>query len=122
MQLDDLRVVVKVAEFRNITAAAASLDMRNTTASAALKRVEAALGAQLFVRTTRQLRLSGAGERFLPLCERALLTLDQARQNIKDDMDVVDGELRITMSSDLGRNLVVPWLDEFIETHPGVSL
>ncbi len=36
--------------------------------------------------------------------------LDQARQNMKDDMDIVDGELRIAVSSDLGRNLVLPWL------------
>ena len=122
MQLEDLQVVLKVAEFRNITAAAASLDMRTTTASAALKRVEATLGAELFSRTTRQLRLSSAGERYLPMCEQALLMLDQARQNMKDELDVVEGELRITMSSDLGRNLIIPWLDEFMETYPDVSL
>ena len=47
--------------------------------------------------------------------------LDQARQNMKDDLDTVDGELRISFSSDLGRNLVIPWLDEFMETHLNVS-
>lgn len=122
MQLEDLEVILKVAEFRSITAAAAHLDMRTTTASAALKRVESALGAELFIRTTRQLRLSSAGERFLPKCEQALLMLGQARQNLKDDLDVVEGELRITLSSDLGRNLAIPWLDEFMEAHPAVSL
>ncbi|MCU7845921.1 MAG: LysR family transcriptional regulator [Candidatus Thiodiazotropha sp. (ex Monitilora ramsayi)] len=122
MLLEDLQVVLKVAEFRSITAAATSLDMRTATASAALKRVENALGLELFVRTTRKLRLSSAGERYIPQCEQALLMLDQARQNMKDDLDIVDGELRITLSSDLGRNLVLPWLDEFMETHPKVSL
>lgn len=122
MLLEDLQVVLKVAEFRSITAAAASLDMRTATASAALKRVEKTLGVDLFIRTTRQLRLSSAGERYLPQCEQALAMLDQARQNVKEDLDVVEGELRITLSSDLGRNLVVPWLDEFMELHPGVSL
>ena len=48
--------------------------------------------------------------------------LDQAKQNMKDDLDIVDGELRITLSSDLGRNLVTSWLDEFMETYPSVSL
>jgi len=122
MLLEDLQVVLKVAEFRSITAAAASLDMRTATASAALKRAESALGADLFIRTTRQLRLSSAGERYIPQCEQALLMLDQARQNMKHDLDTVDGELRISMSSDLGRNLVIPWLDEFMETYPNVSL
>ena len=122
MLLEDLQVVLKVAEFRSITAAATSLDMRTATASAALKRVERALGAELFVRTTRQLRLSSAGERYIPQCEQALLMLDQARQNMKDDLDIVDGQLRISLSSDLGRNLVTPWLDEFMETYSNVSL
>jgi len=96
--------------------------MRTSTASAALKRVESALGAELFIRSTRQLRLSSAGERYIPQCEQALLMLDQARQNMKQDLDVVDGELRISLSSDLGRNLVTPWLDEFMETYPDVSV
>jgi len=122
MLLEDLQVVLKVAEFRSITAAATHLDTLTATASAALKRVEKTLGAELFVRTTRQLRLSSAGERYIPQCEQALLMLDQARQNMKDDLDTVDGELRITLSSDLGRNLVTPWLDEFMEAHPNVSL
>ncbi|MDB4522259.1 LysR family transcriptional regulator [Gammaproteobacteria bacterium] len=122
MLLEDLQVVLKVAEFRSITAAATSLDMRTATASAALKRVERALGAELFVRTTRQLRLSSAGERYIPQCEQALLMLVQARQNMKDDLEIVDGELRISLSSDLGRNLVTPWLDEFMETYSNVSL
>ncbi|MDJ0832076.1 MAG: LysR substrate-binding domain-containing protein [Gammaproteobacteria bacterium] len=122
MLLQDLQVVLKVAELRSITAAATSLDMRTSTASAALKRVEAALGVELFIRTTRQLRLSTAGERYIPQCEQAMLMLDQARQNIRQDQDMVDGELRIAVSSDLGRNLLIPWLDEFVETYPGVSL
>lgn len=122
MLIEDLQVVLKVAEFRNITAAAANLDMRTATASAAIKRVEKSLGADLFIRTTRQLRLSSAGERYIPQCEQALLMLSQARQNLKDDLDIVDGELRITFSSDLGRNLVAPWLDEFMDTYPHVSL
>jgi DNA-binding transcriptional LysR family regulator len=122
MLLEDLQVVLKVAEFRSITAAAASLDMRTATASAALKRVENTLGAELFIRTTRKLRPSHAGERYIPQCEQALLMLDQAKQNMKDGLDIIDGELRIAVSSDLGRNLVIPWLDEFMEAHPSVSL
>ena len=122
MRTEDLQVILKVAEFRSITAAAAQLDMQTATASAALKRVERALGVELFVRSTRQLRLSSAGERYLPQCEQALLMLEHARQNVREELDVVDGELRISLSSDLGRNLATAWLDEFMEQHPAVSL
>ena len=122
MLLEDLQVILKVAEFKNITKAAASIDMRTATASAAIKRVEAALGVDLFIRTTRQLKISTAGERYIPQCQQALLMLEQAKRNMRDDLDIVDGELRIAISSDLGRNLVTPWLDEFVQNHPKVAL
>jgi len=122
MLLEDLQVILKVAEFRSITAAAASLDMRAATASAALKRAEKSLGTDLFVRTTRHLRLSSAGEKYIPLCEQALQMLEQAKQNMKGELDIIDGDMRISLSSDLGRNLVTSWLDEFMDNHPKVSL
>jgi DNA-binding transcriptional LysR family regulator len=122
MLLEDLQVILKVAEFRSITAAAASLNMRTATASAALKRAEKSLGTELFIRTTRHLRLSSAGEKYIPLCEQALLMLDQAKQNMKGELDIIDGDMRIALSSDLGRNLVIPWLDEFMESYPNISL
>ena len=86
MLLEDLQVILKVAEFRSITAAATHLNMRTATASAAVKRVEASLGVELFVRTTRQLRLSKAGERYIPQCEQAMQLLDSAKQNMQHDL------------------------------------
>lgn len=122
MNLQDLQVVLKVAELRSITAAATQLDMSTPRASTALKRVEEALGVELFVRTTRKLRLSSAGERYIPHCEQALLTLEQGRRQINSNLANVEGELRIAVSSDLGRNLIRPWLNEFMDVHPGVSV
>lgn len=122
MNLEDLQVVLKVAEFRSITGAATSLDMRVATASAAIKRVEAMLGFELFIRSTRRLRLSNEGERYIPQCEQALQMLENAKQGTKENLDIVDGEIRIAISSDLGRNIVIPWLDEFMQKHPNVSL
>lgn len=122
MQLEDLLVVQKVAEFRNITAAAAHLDMQTATASAAVKRVEAALGVELFIRTTRHLRLSNAGERYLPQCISALSMLDQAKQSIHSDLGIISGEIRIAMSSDLGRNIAIPWIGELMAQYPELTL
>ncbi len=106
MSLDDLIVVLRVAEFRNITAAATSLDMRAATASAAVKRVEQELGVELFVRSTRRLRLSAAGEKYLPHCKQAIDLLSQAQQNLRSEVDY----------------RVVPWIDELMATHPGLNL
>jgi len=122
MLVEDLKLVLKIAEVQSISKAATLLDMQAATASAALKRVEAELGAELFIRTTRSLRLSNAGERFIPQCEEAINLLVLAKQNIKSDNTDIEGELRIALSSDLGRNVVIPWLDELLETHANLSL
>ncbi|WP_133153843.1 LysR family transcriptional regulator, partial [Vibrio sp. 10N.261.55.A7] len=72
MQTEDLKIVLKVSELKSISSAAASLDLSVATASAAVKRIENQLGAELFVRTTRHLRLSSVGERYIPQCKQAL--------------------------------------------------
>jgi DNA-binding transcriptional LysR family regulator len=52
----------------------------------------------------------------------ALFMLDQAKQTILTDSDEVSGEIRIAVSSDLGRNIAIPWIDEFMALHPHVTL
>lgn len=122
MQTKDLKIILKVAEYQSITAAAHSLNVTAATASAAIKRVESDLGAELFIRSTRQLCLSAAGERYLPKCQEALKLLSQAKQVIKKDENIIDGELRIALPSDLGRNVVLPWLDDFMKRHKALKV
>lgn len=122
MLLRDLEVVLKVAEFKSIKKAADSLDMMTATASAAVIRVEKAFGFALFQRTTRQLKLSSAGEKHIPQIEQAVLLLSQVKQSSKSDSGLVEGEIRLAVPSDLGRNLVLSWLDDFIDIYPNISL
>ena len=42
--------------------------------------------------------------------------------NIDNNSQEIEGELRIAISSDLGRNLVAPWLDEFMTEHTKISV
>lgn len=122
MNILDLKVVLKVSELQSITGAATQLDMSTPRASMAVKRVEEFLGVELFVRTTRKLRLSAAGEKYIPFCEQALLNLEQGRQQISSEMDIVDGKLRLAASSDLGRNLLRSWLNDFMDAYTNVRV
>ena len=122
MLIDDLQLVLKVAEFKSIKRAADSLDISVAVASASVKRVEKEYGVELFVRSTRKLRVSAAGEKYLPEIAQALLILQQIGQRAKESMNIIDGELRISLPSDLGRNIMLPWLDELVEAHPNLSL
>lgn len=105
MKISDLRVLVKIAELQSITAAANQLDMSSSAASVSLKRIEESLGAQMFVRTTRKLRLTPEGERYLPICQQALELLQQGQVLISEEQQSIKGEIRIAVSSEMGRNL-----------------
>ncbi|MFT6898573.1 MAG: DNA-binding transcriptional LysR family regulator [Paraglaciecola sp.] len=65
MNTNDLSLFVHTADSGSITRAAEQLDISTVLASAALKRLEQQLGTQLFIRSTRQLRITAQGERFL---------------------------------------------------------
>jgi len=122
MKIADLQVLIKIAEHQSITAAANHLDISTSAASIALKRIEQALGAQLFVRTTRQLRLSSEGERYLPICQQALDLLQQGQMAINDERQTINGEVRMSMSSEMGRNLMRTLLNGLMVQHPALSL
>ena len=64
VRLDDLQIFVRAAETGSFSAAARELDIAPAQASAALQRLERALGVRLFVRSTRRMRLSEDGERY----------------------------------------------------------
>lgn len=122
MKITDLRVLLKIAELQSITAAAQNLDMSSSAASVALKRIEKTLGAQIFVRTTRQLRLTPEGERYLPLCQQALELLQQGQVLIHEEQQSISGEVRIAVSSEMGRNLMRVLLNTIMNQYNEVSL
>ncbi len=122
MNVSDLTLFVRTADNQSITAAARQLDISTAAASAALKRLEKQLGVELFIRSTRQLRITAAGERFLSHCQDALGALEAGKQSLNTLQGQVAGEMRLSVSSDLGRNVILPWLDELMEAHPKLSV
>ncbi|MCK8118809.1 LysR family transcriptional regulator [Pseudoalteromonas sp. 2CM37A] len=122
MKIADLQVLLKVAELQSITAAANQLDMSSSAASVSLKRIEQALGAQIFVRTTRQIRLTPEGERYLPLCQQALDLLQQGQVLIHEELQSISGEVRIAVSSEMGRNLMRVLLNNIMDKHSEMTL
>ncbi|QKW27810.1 LysR family transcriptional regulator [Streptomyces seoulensis] len=72
-----LRVFVTVAEELHFTRAAVRLYVAQQALSRDVRRLERELGAELFVRTTRQVALTADGERLLPYARRALAAQDE---------------------------------------------
>tara|TARA_R110002072_G_scaffold13418_6_gene56169 strand:- start:4286 stop:5191 length:906 start_codon:yes stop_codon:yes gene_type:complete len=122
MNTHDLTLFIRTADTGSITRAAEQLDISTAAASAGLKRLEKHLEVELFIRTTRQLRITAEGERFLVFCRRAMESLDEGKASMHALKGVVGGELRISAPSDLGRNVLCEWLDDFMEQHPGLTV
>ncbi|MDA7088035.1 LysR family transcriptional regulator [Pseudomonas sp. SA3-5] len=118
----DLQVFVRTAELGSLSAAARLLDISPAVASAALKRLEQHLQAHLLVRSTRSLRLTPEGEAFLVHARLALQSLDDGRQQLAGSKVGISGLLQLSAPSDFGRNILLPWLDEFQLAHPQLQL
>jgi DNA-binding transcriptional LysR family regulator len=120
-RLGDIRLFVEAAQSGGISAAGRRLGLTPAAASARLAKLEAALAARLFERTTRQLRLTEEGRLYLRHATQALQALDDGEAALAAGRNVVSGKIRISTTSDFGRNLLMGWLDAFNALHPDVT-
>jgi DNA-binding transcriptional LysR family regulator len=121
LRLDDLTVFVHTADLGSLSAAARILAISPAMASASLKRLEAELQLRLFARTTRSLRLTDEGAHYLRHAREALRLLREGHDTLMQGKETLSGTLKISLSSDVGRNVLLPWLDKFQAQYPGIS-
>lgn len=113
---------MRTADYGGLSAAARALNLSPAVASAALKRLEAELNVALFVRTTRSMRLTTEGETLLAGVRPLLEGLQDAEDEICAGLTTLHGNLQISLPSDLGRNVILPWLDEFQCRYPDIHM
>jgi DNA-binding transcriptional LysR family regulator len=122
MNTSDLNLFIRIAETGSITETAKQRDLTPAAVSTALKRLEKELNLALFIRSTRQLRITEQGENFLFYCRQSLDLLEKGQLVAHKKQDEVSGKLRISVPSDLGRNVVLPWIDEMLAQYPKLSI
>ena len=118
----DLEVFVRSADTGSLTAAARGLGLTPAAASIALKRLETRLGMRLLARSTRSMRLTEEGRRYLDSVRVALEALSEGEHAIKQHGQSLSGLLQLAAPSDFGRNMLLGWLDEFKLEHPNIRL
>ncbi|KXU84305.1 LysR family transcriptional regulator [Paraburkholderia monticola] len=122
IRLDDVQIFVHTVDSGSFSEAARKLNIAPGHASASVQRLEKALDARLFTRSTRSMQLSEAGERYLPHARVMVDAREQGEQALANGRGALSGPLRLSAPSDFGRNVLLPWLDEFQHRHPGLSL
>ncbi|MFF9348889.1 LysR family transcriptional regulator [Streptomyces sp. NPDC014734] len=95
MELQQMRYVVAVAELGGFTRAAKRCLVVQSALSHQIARLEKELGARLFDRTSRQVRLTAAGEAFLPAARQALDAAERARTEVAATAGEIRGRLAV---------------------------
>lgn len=121
-RFEDLRTFVMVSDLRSVTRAAEQLGRAPSAVSRRVKDLEARLSTQLLIRTTRQITLTSAGERFHARAQRILTDLEEAEECANLDSQALSGELRLSAPLSFGIRHLGPLLSEFMVLNPALRI
>jgi DNA-binding transcriptional LysR family regulator len=120
--LDGVEAFLSVAQHRNFRKAAADLGVTPSAISQAVRTLEARVGAALFLRTTRSVGLTEAGERFLARAKPAFEELVAASEVARDLGQRPTGLLRLTVPRAVVPILLEPLIASFCQAYPEVEV
>lgn len=120
-RLTAMRVFAAVAEAHGFAAAARLLNMSPPAVTRAVAALEERIGARLLERTTRQVRLTEAGQRFLDDCKRILSEIEEAEASAAGAHTQPRGGIAVTAPVLFGRLHVAPVVLDFVTRFPDVT-
>src|SRR5215831_8415756 len=121
-QIRQLEYFLAVAETLNFTRAAERINVGQQSLSTAVAQLEAQLRFRLFERTTRSVRLTEAGEAWLPYARAALAAADDAAKAAADIAVGRAGLLRVGLATTSALEVTPRVLRAYREAHPGVHV
>lgn len=119
--LNSIECFVRSAEAGSFSEAARRLGLTSAAVGKNVAKLEANLGVRLFQRSTRSLKLTEAGERFLAEVGNGLATIQNAVANLASSDGQPAGNLKISMGSSFGRTYIVPLLTDFLQRYPAIT-
>ena len=122
MLLENLALFLLIVEKGGLSAAGREIGLSPTSVSERLGALEKHYGATLLTRTTRSISLTDEGRMLVDGARRILADAEDIESNIKLGTERISGLIRLSAPVDLGRNRIVPILDQFLEDNPSVSL
>jgi DNA-binding transcriptional LysR family regulator len=123
VNLDDILIFVKVAQFESISRAAHSLGMPISTVSRRLSVLESKLGVSLLRRTTRRVTLTAQGREYFNQCREPLTLLEEAERVLTLGQKTPEGLLRISVPSTLGHTpSFLNFLSGFLKAHARIRI
>ncbi len=121
-RFDAIRTLLAAVDGGSLSAASRKLGMPLPTVSQKVSKLEAHLGTQLVVRTSRKLLLTDAGSRFVMAGRRLLEDLEEAERAAAGEYRTPLGDLLVTASIMFGKIYVTPVVLAFLATYPEVNV
>lgn len=120
--LDQVLTFIHVVETSNFTQAAQRLNMSKAIVSQRVTALEAHLGTQLFIRTTRKLDLTDAGAEFYAAVKDVYQQMESAMERVQSHQSVAKGRLRVITRSGFALALRHHFIPQFVSRYPDVIL
>ena len=120
-KIDDMALFVRVVKAGGLAAAGRQVGLSPASMTARVNALEQRYSTRLLNRTTRKISLTETGQNFYQGCLRVLAEVEGAEAVFQNDKLALSGQLRITATSDFGRQYVAPALSEFVKQNPDVT-
>jgi len=117
-----LSYFLAVVDEGSVTRAAQRLHVAQPSLSQSIRALEAELGAELFHRVGRGLRLSAAGEALVGPARRVLRAADEARDAISGVVELKTGRLEIAALATLAVDPMADLIGRFRDRYPGIEV
>jgi DNA-binding transcriptional LysR family regulator len=117
-----MKIFIRIAELESFSRAAEDLNLPRATVSTTLKGLEQRLGVRLFLRTTRQVKITDEGKIYYQRCLQLLAALEETDSLFAHHKNQPAGTVRIDMPHSLARVMVIPALPDFYQQYPQITL
>ena len=118
----EIAAFMRVAERGSFAAVASETGYTSSGVSRMITRLEDAMGAKLFFRSTRLLSLTPEGESFLPRARSILESIEIACGELSDVAEIPRGHIRLNCGTAYANHRLAPHLAKFTALNPHITL
>ncbi|MBY0515385.1 MAG: LysR family transcriptional regulator [Bacteriovoracaceae bacterium] len=122
MDLNEISVFIQVVKEGSFSKAAKKLGMPNSTVSSKVSSLERRLATTLIQRTTRQLKVTAAGEAYFEKCNLSLQEIQNAEREVLSTQLAPQGLIRMTAPVELGSKVLPPVISRYLSKFQNVQV
>ncbi len=112
----------KVAEYLSYSKAAKELGVSKSYISKSIQQLEDEVGQKLLNRSTRLVKLTREGEKLYEICAESIFSIENAKNNIKETVQIPRGLLRITAAGAFAEEYITPVTSKLLAKYPDLKI